>query len=511
MPYRTAVKGANFASIPDSLRHKLSFNVANEAVNQSFVDPDAPPTADSSLNITKSLAELAGKKITLSYSPATSQDEAMIGSFLPVPHADGTPIQTSELPSSLPAYLINVKPELRIDGQIVATGAPVGLGGTNIFTMTFSDPSYGASQVVNYIDAGVYQAIGLNLGRISQEQLLAVKAKLEVTKAKLQSKDFSSITRDDLIGDLLYTTAVAYHAELGTMNYITAKTMKANAFTLPSETIFATKLNVLTLWGIPRIVHVGGLNMDADYLIQVVKAKDGNNDTARQYMFSSGMTSSALEHSVPEGLFSMPEAPAEGISTVKALKIANDQGIPIYSVNRQNIATTLPQLQIGLQVKEDIQNAVNAGKVVTVSKTNINFNGWSGCGYIVADPETGAAAYIITGGSSGVYLFILWASCFLLAAVGGVPGILAATFLGVYGTIKIKEAFGMDVSINVPTLIVNLIAQTILAAGIVLLAAAGLPVLVFAIAAIILYSAAAMLDFLIFHYTRKQKYITYHC
>lgn len=358
-------------TLPDSMRHKLSFNVKNDTVDLSSFDPDAPPTADTSLNITMSLAELAGKKITLSYSPATPQDEAVINSYLPKPHADGTPIQPSELPSNLPAYLINVKPELRIDGLVVATGAPVGLGGTNIFTMTFSDPTYGSSQVVNYIDAGVYQAIGLNLGKISQDQLTALKSKLEATKTKLQNQDFAGLTKDELIGDLLYTTALAYHAELGTRNYTAARAIGVNAITLPSETIFATKLKVLYLWGIPRIVSPSGLNMDADYLMNVVKAKDGNNESVKQFMLSNGMTSSALEHEVPEQHYSTAENHAEGLSAVKALKIANDQGIPIYTVNQANLATVLPQLQIDSTIKTDIQNAVNAGKVVTVSKTNI--------------------------------------------------------------------------------------------------------------------------------------------
>ncbi len=433
LPYQTAVKGATFATIPDSLRHKLSFNVKNETVDLSFFDPDAPVAVDNSLSISKSLAELAGKKITLSYSPATAQDEAIINAYLPTPHADGTPIQPSELPSQLPAYLINVKPELRIDGQVVATGAPVGLGGTNIFTMTFSDPSYGTSQVTNYIDAGVYQAIGLNLGRISQEQLTALKAKLEATKAKLQNNDFAGLTKDDLIGDLLNTTALVYHAELGIMNYITAKTMNVNAITLPSETIFATKLRVLTLWGIPRLIQAGGLNMDADYLMQVVKAKDGNNETVKQYMLSSGMTSSALEHKVPEQLFSTADNPVEGISTVKALKIANDQGIPIYTINQTNMNTTLPQLQVSQEVKTDILNAVNAGKIVTVSKTNINFKGWNGCGYIIINPETGAGAYMISSGLSGAQLIdvafgALWGILFFAAFFSGLMG--GAFFVG---------------------------------------------------------------------------------
>jgi len=401
LPYRTAVKGSVFASIPDSLRHKLSFRVENESSSTTFVDPEAPVPVDNSLTISKSLAELAGKKITLSYSPATPQDEAVINSYLPKPHADGTPIQPSELPSQLPAYLINVKPELRVDGQVVATGAPVGLGGTNIFTMVFSDPAYGSSTIENYIDAGVYQAIGLNLSKISQEQLSGIKTKLEITKTRLQNQDVANLTKDDLIGDLLYTNAMAYHAELSTINYMTAKHMNVNAVTLPSETIFATKLKVMMFFGIPRYVRSGGLNMDADYLMQIVKAKDGNNDTGKNYMLSCGMTSSALEHSVPEQLFSTPDAPAQAISTVKALKIADDQGIPIYTVNQQNIATTMPQLQVDQQVKDDITNAVNAGKVATVSKTNISFNGWNGCGYIITNPETGGGGYMISGGKSG--------------------------------------------------------------------------------------------------------------
>jgi len=294
-----------------------------------------------------------------------------------------------------------LKPELRIDGQVVATGAAVGLGGTNLFSMTFSDPAYGASQVTNYVDAGVYQAIGLNLGEISPEQLAGLKDQFEATKTRLQNQDYVGLSKNELIGDPLFATALAYHAQLTAFNHIYARSLNVNALTLPSETLFATKMKVMTLWGIPRYVSFAGLNMDADYLMQVVKAKDGNGDTVKQYMLTSGMTSSALEHAVPEQLFSTPEMPAQGISTAKALKIANDSGIPIYNITQANLAVVLPQLQIGQQVKDEIANAVNAAKTVTVSKSNISYNGWTGCGYSITDPETGAGAYMISSGSSG--------------------------------------------------------------------------------------------------------------
>jgi hypothetical protein len=143
--------------------------------------------------------------------------------------------------------------------------------------------------------------------------------------------------------------------------------------------------------------------MDADSLLSVVQAKDGNSDTVRQFMLSSGMASSALEHSVPEQFFSTTDKSTEGISSVKALKIANDQGMPVYTINQSNLATILPLLQVRQEVKNDIQNAVNAGKIVTVSQSNISYKGWTGCGYIVTNPETGSGAYMISGGLAGFF------------------------------------------------------------------------------------------------------------
>ncbi|MEW6054895.1 MAG: hypothetical protein AB1552_14120 [Nitrospirota bacterium] len=169
----------------------------------------------------------------------------------------------------------------------------------------------------------------------------------------------------------------------------------------PSETIFSFELKRNFAFGIPISVSSGGLAMDADRLMTLVKSLDGNTEKPKQFFLASGMNSSAFEHSVPEQLFSTPENPAQGISAVKALQLANDQGITIYTINQTNIASILPQLQVDSDVKSDIVNAVNAGKVVTVSKTNIIFNGWIGCGYIIIDPVTGAGAYMISGGMNG--------------------------------------------------------------------------------------------------------------
>lgn len=225
------------------------------------------------------------------------------------------------------------------------------------------------------------------------------------TKAKLEAQNFTGLTKDDILGDLLYTTALSYHAELEVMNQITAKTMGLVAITYPSETIFSFELKSNYYFGIPISVSPSGLAMDADRLITLVKSLDGDKEKPKQFMITAGMNGSALEHSLPEQLFSTPDNPAQGISAVKALKIASDQGIPVYTINQSNINAVLPQLQLDTGTITDIQNAVNAGKDVTVSKTEITLNGWAGCGYVIIDPNSGAGAYMISGGLSGGLLY----------------------------------------------------------------------------------------------------------
>lgn len=161
----------------------------------------------------------------------------------------------------------------------------------------------------------------------------------------------------------------------------------------------------------------GGLAKDADRLLTLTKALNGDQAKPKQFFLSSGMNSSALEHSVPERLFSTPENPAQGISAVKALQFANEQGIPVYTINQTNINAVLPQLQVDADVKTDIQNAVNAGKEVTVSKTEITFNGWTGCGYVIIDPITGAGAYMISGGMNGGIMIVFALASSLLSLI----------------------------------------------------------------------------------------------
>jgi transglutaminase-like putative cysteine protease len=409
LPYKRILLGSEFAQVPDNLRETMSFNIPDQT------------GIGTGLSYNTSLPQIAGKKITLSFSPATANDQKVIESLLPKPHADNTPIQPSELPSSFPAYLINLKPELRIDGQVVATGASATMGSAQSFTMSLNEPGIGLSNIDNIIQAGEYFGIGIDTGRIGASRLDALKAKLEATKAKIGAQIYDGLTKDDVVGDLFYATIAAYFAELDINDEITAKVRNVVRYRAPSIGMFSSSLDVQELFGMPKSAGPKGMMMDVDHIMQAVFSKDGNTDQVMQYMIASGSVSSTLEHVVPEQLYSTAAAPAQGVSAVKALQIASNQGIPIYTINQSNIAVLLPQLQVAADVKTDIANAVNAGKQVTVSKTNITFNGSSICGYIISDPVTGAGAYMISGGQSGA---------FIAALLGGIAAILGIIFGG---------------------------------------------------------------------------------
>ena len=120
-----------------------------------------------------------------------------------------------------------------------------------------------------------------------------------------------------------------------------------------------------------------------------------------------------------------PRQPAcsEGISAVKALALAQAQGQRIYTITPSNAATALPKLPVGGEVGAEIRNAIQAGKEVTIHENPITAHGWTGYGYIIVDPETGAGAYLIEGKGNGGWLAL--AISILLTIIAIFPSVAA--------------------------------------------------------------------------------------
>jgi hypothetical protein len=119
-----------------------------------------------------------------------------------------------------------------------------------------------------------------------------------------------------------------------------------------------------------------------------------------------GYSYSAFEHFVPEMFFTprTEATPLPAVSAVKALELANRAGQKIYTLTSRNEAIhfqTISQLNIDPSVKQELLNALAAGREVTVHQSTISANGFLGVGYIIFDPETGSGAYKVSGGANG--------------------------------------------------------------------------------------------------------------
>ncbi|MDA8453590.1 hypothetical protein M4R22_02325 [Acidovorax sp. GBBC 3334] len=126
----------------------------------------------------------------------------LIASFLPKPHTDGSPIQPSELPSSLPGYLIRLKPQISLDGQVVAQSASAVTMGSDLqgqsgFTQLYDPTQWDITPDQSHV-AGQATAIGISAGRISARQLDSLKTKLENTRTQLQANNLQKLTGEQI-------------------------------------------------------------------------------------------------------------------------------------------------------------------------------------------------------------------------------------------------------------------------------------------------------------------------
>ncbi len=368
LPYKVIAKATEFTEVPQSKNYTVTIQIeGNGTTGLSYVGD---------------LNEIANKRVTVSYEPASSSDAALISQY-------GGNIY------SVPPYLLEVKPVLKVNGAITASGDAIGMGKDQLIVINFSGPDDDRDRIENIITAGNYSAI------ILQSQDTPVGTPSENMAALIENSkrvDSTEITLDDLLGQLLYSIGVSYFTTLSFESNIFAKTLQLINLRQPSEAMVTQEVNVDYLFNMPRTITVGGVNIDVDRNVNAVYSLSQDKEREKAFMILSGISSSVSENKILEAFFGVPS-----LSAVRLLKLASEQGVPIYTISSSNLNELLPQLQIGSDVKTDIVNAVNAGKNVMVSKTNISYDQWIGTGYIVLDPVTGAGSFMISGALGGAH------------------------------------------------------------------------------------------------------------
>lgn len=119
------------------------------------------------------------------------------------------------------------------------------------------------------------------------------------------------------------------------------------------------------------------------------------NANIKNFMMASGLMGSYLE-----GYVVGEATNTKGVSSVSIIKESKERGINIVTISEEN-KTILNTLSIDKAAKNEIEKALNNGKTVIVPEKSIQYYDWNGTGYIILNPETGEAAYMISGGLCG--------------------------------------------------------------------------------------------------------------
>lgn len=381
LPYKIIAKGATYSVVPDNLRHKLQIKIKSTDYG------DLSGSGD--ISYQTNLSQLAGKKITISYMPLTTADENTLKSY-------GTL-------STTPAYLVNMKPVLMIDGVAIATGGEIGLGKTQQVDLTFSSPNISTDIVTHNLNAGGYHAIGIDLQRIPKALLQKQTGRMQAMKTYLESilsgnpsAPPPGDSRDNLLGDMLYDVAINYFYNLNALNDLMSRVTDIVWVRQPSEAMTFVDLKVSTIFGIPLTANPVGMSIDVGRNIVSPFSMGGDKPKEKGFKMQSGMYMSVMEHIIFEWMFNV-----NAVSAVKVLQQANTLSMPVYIITSQSIGQILPLLQVSSSIKSEIQNATNAGLIVIIPQTEITLNNWNGTGYIVQNPETLGGAYKISGGING--------------------------------------------------------------------------------------------------------------
>ncbi len=372
LPYKVVVEGARYSQVPDSIRYRVRFEIKGDFLSGT-----------SALTYESTMAELAGKKVTLAYEPATS--------------ADATTINAYGKLSNIPAYLVEMKPTLLVDGVVQAQGGGKGLGQNQILTTTIVLPdSLGTDRITTGLVVGSYYAVGLPLQKISEDQLSRQAIRFSSLQSIFANPTSTAVARDDVLGDALHAAAINYFYNLGAAEDLISRISGLVLVRQPSMAVVFVDVKVTHTFGVPTTVRPVGLSIDADRHVVSPISRSGDGNLERSFQVHAGLFVSGFEQVIFERMFNV-----RAISMTRLFDLANASGIPVYGITQTNVSQILPLLQVDPVVRSDIQNFVSSGKVVTIPANNVVSDGWQGTGYWVLDPQTLAGAYVIQGGING--------------------------------------------------------------------------------------------------------------
>ena len=310
---------------------------------------------------------------------------------------------------------MNVVPAIFIDGEEIARiNVPLNLGEVRDFNMTLYS-SGNSSHVSNSVKAGSMYAVTLDAQSVTPREL--EKSFEEASKLRDTINEKNAYSPDEL-GRLLAFAGKLYFAQLDVLDCMTANMLNVSASRSLSEAITGYEANTRSVYGITSLLSEGSLYIDVDtdahsvtYLGKLQSLDDEgiaadevaqSKEVTKQFMLTAGFLSSYLESAVWEEITG-----EESVSTIAILEKAANDDVDILTIGKNNLNASLDRLKsndtgkLSDAIISDVKDAVASGKMVIIPEKETTIGSYTGYGYILLDNDTGAGAYMISGGING--------------------------------------------------------------------------------------------------------------
>ncbi len=358
-------QGAEFisADVPATRRHTVQMRV--------LTSQGTPQ-----LTFSAPMSSLWGKSVTVVYDPATAADASTIASYGGL--------------ENTPAYLIRLRPVLKVDGVPVAMGATAEAPGLfHPLFLTASSPM-GPTPVEHNLTVGGVYAFVLDAGLIPEDM------------AGERTKRLGQLTGDDLAAEKLHITGVTYLREFGRTRQQLVGLAWHRLFKEVEEVMVALEPRVTQVRGIPTTVARAFFMLDAALIRSGNFATDGNDARRARVAKLAGYESSFLEHRAGE-LFYGPRQ----FSAVKLLQIANQGGVTVVEFTGDQTEDALLSVHWPQEFEDRMRDAANRGLIV---KAPVNGHPEAGLGtffgFVAVEPNFGAGEYIVAfeGGATRAFV-----------------------------------------------------------------------------------------------------------
>lgn len=329
-------------------------------------------------------SQLAGRNILLTFLPASAADEELLNSYDTI--------------FDIPASYVYLRPAILIDGEVAAEAEDVvtSLGTACDFTITLNRAGAVADKIKtvrNTVTVGSMYAVTIDNQMITGDELRQIYGEVAALAGSVTGHNAYTT---DYLGQYLSLAGKLYFAEVDLYNIISAEIYGVCNTRKLSAGITGYEVQRTTRYGIITGLSAGSMYIDVDADDHAVISLTGDEKTARAYMMASGNISSLYESIVWEQLTGY-----ESVSTISILRRAKEQGIELLQISKDNLETQLAILHTDDAARQAVRSAVTSGSIVTIPAEDVTIGDWSGTGYIILDPATGAGSYMISGGLNG--------------------------------------------------------------------------------------------------------------